>query len=256
MIYPLPHIKDHILVIEDEEFLVRALKDNFEALGCSVDVAYNGEEAVEHLHKQRPDIILLDILMPKKGGLEVLEEIKKSSEWKSIPVIMLSNLGGDGDIKKAMEIGADDYFVKSQHSIEEVIESVKKYLEESKHLKTVGVKASVTEVASVAEKKKYREDARIIEKRKTERVITAEKNQTKIALAEAKRKEQALIAENEKVKAALLEKKREETQAVLAEKHRAKTALLEEKRKARAALAEAKKAKAILARIRKQTKMW
>lgn len=119
---------NRILIVEDEEFLTRALKDNFEAEGCIVDTAMNGEEAMERIRKERPNLILLDLLMPKKDGFYVLEEVKKNPEWKLIPVIILSNLGGDAEIKRALEMGADDYFVKSQHPIEEVIEKVKEYL--------------------------------------------------------------------------------------------------------------------------------
>jgi len=119
---------NHVLIAEDEEFLVRALKDNLETEGYTVDTASNGEEAIESIKKNRPDIILLDLLMPKKDGFYVLQEVTKNPEWKLIPIIVLSNLGGDEEIKKALLMGADDYFVKSQHPIEEVVERVKKYL--------------------------------------------------------------------------------------------------------------------------------
>lgn len=118
-----------ILIVEDEEFLMRALKDNFEGEGCAVDIATNGEEAMDRIKKQRPDIILLDLLMSKEDGFYVLEEVRKNPELKLIPIIVLSNLGGDAEIKRALEMGADDYFVKSQHPIEEVLEKVKEYLE-------------------------------------------------------------------------------------------------------------------------------
>lgn len=117
-----------VLVVEDEAFLARVLKDNLEAEGYIVDFAANGEEAMEHIRKNRPDIILLDLLMPKKDGFYVLGEVKKNLEWKVVPVIVLSNLGGDVEIKKALEMGANDYFVKSQHPIEEVVQEVKNYL--------------------------------------------------------------------------------------------------------------------------------
>ena len=125
----------HILVAEDEEFLATAVKDNLEAEGCTVEAAPNGEEAIAKLKKQKPDLILLDLLMPKKDGFYVLEELEKNPEWNAIPVIVLSNLGGDAEIKRALELGADDYFVKSQHPIEEVIEKVKEYLEGKKTVK-------------------------------------------------------------------------------------------------------------------------
>ena len=126
---------NHLLVVEDEEFLMRALKDNLEAEGYTVDTAANGEEAMERVKKHRPDLILCDLLMPKKDGFYVLEEVKKNPEWKLVPIIVLSNLGGDAEIKKALEMGASDYFVKSQHPIEEVIEKVKEYLEGKKSVK-------------------------------------------------------------------------------------------------------------------------
>jgi len=126
---------NHVLIVEDEDFLIRALKDNLAAEGYAVDVAKSGEEAVEKIAKKKPDLVLLDILMPKKDGFYVLEEIKKNPEWKLIPVIVLSNLGEDTTIKKALEMGADDYFVKSQHPIEEVIEKAKDYLEGRKTAK-------------------------------------------------------------------------------------------------------------------------
>ena len=117
-----------VLIVEDEEFLLRAVKDNLEAEHCTVDTAKDGDEAIKLIQTNRPDLILLDLLMPKRDGFYVLEEVKKNPEWKLIPIIVLSNLGGDAEIKKALEMGADDYFVKSQHPIEEVIEKVKEYL--------------------------------------------------------------------------------------------------------------------------------
>lgn len=119
---------NRVLVVEDEEFLAQALKDNLAAEGCAVDIAANGEEAMARVRKGHPDIILLDLLMPKKDGFGVIEELKASPEWRSIPVIVLSNLGGDAEIKRAINLGADDYFVKSQHPIQEVVEKVKEYL--------------------------------------------------------------------------------------------------------------------------------
>ena len=117
-----------ILVVEDEEFLAQALKDNLEASGCIVDVATNGEVAMDHFRKTPPHLVLLDLLMPKSDGFHVLQEIRKNPEWKAIPIIVLSNLGGDDEIKRALELGADDYFVKAQHPIEDVISRAMEYL--------------------------------------------------------------------------------------------------------------------------------
>lgn len=119
---------NHILIVEDEDFLSLALKDNLEAEGYEINMAANGEEAIGCIKSKRPSLILLDLLMPKQDGLFVLETVRKNPEWKLIPIIVLSNLGGDAEIKRALQMGADDYFVKSQHPIEEVIEKVKQYV--------------------------------------------------------------------------------------------------------------------------------
>lgn len=125
-----------ILIIEDEGFIIRTLEDNLAAEGYKIDVAKNGEDAIKKIGKEKPDIILLDILMPKRDGFYVLEETKKNPEWKLIPVIILSNLGEDTIIKQALEMGADEYFVKSQHPIQEIVEKVKDYLEGRKAVKS------------------------------------------------------------------------------------------------------------------------
>ena len=126
---------NYVLIVEDEDFLLRALEDNMVAKGYAVDTSLDGEEAMEKIGRKKPDVVLLDILMPKKDGFYVLEELKKNPKWKSIPVIVLSNLGEDESIKKALEMGADNYFVKSQHPIEEVVEEVRKLLENTKGTK-------------------------------------------------------------------------------------------------------------------------
>ena len=118
----------YILIAEDEEFLARAVKDNLEVEGYDVQIAENGEEAVKLIRKRVPDMILLDLLMPKKDGFYVLEELKNNPEWKLIPVVVFWNLGDDTNLKKAISMGANDYFVKAQHPIEEVIDKVKEYV--------------------------------------------------------------------------------------------------------------------------------
>lgn len=117
----------NILVVEDEDFLRKPLKDTLELEGYDVDTASDGEEAMKRIEKKKPDLILLDLLMPKKDGFFVLEELSKNPEWKLIPIVVLSNLGGDEEIKRALSMGAKDYFVKAQHPIEEVIDKVKEY---------------------------------------------------------------------------------------------------------------------------------
>ena len=117
-----------ILIAEDEEFILRALEDNLRQEGYDVVSAKDGEEAIEMIKEKKPNLILLDLLMPKKDGFAVLEELKRNPELRLIPVVVLSNLGSDHDIKRALQLGATYYFVKSQHPIAEVIEKVKKVL--------------------------------------------------------------------------------------------------------------------------------
>lgn len=118
-----------ILVVEDEDFLGRVLVDNLTSEGFKVELAVDGEEATQKIQKEKPALILLDLLLPKKDGFAVLEEVKHNPDLKLVPVIVLSNLGGDEDIKRALSLGADDYFVKSQHPIVEVVEKVKSVLQ-------------------------------------------------------------------------------------------------------------------------------
>lgn len=119
----------HILIVEDEEFLVRAVKDNLVSEGYTVSVAMDGEAVTEEIKKKKPSLILLDLLLPKKNGFDVLRDIKANPEWQLIPVIILSNLGEDSEIKRGLELGASDYFVKSQHPIQEVMDKVKEYVQ-------------------------------------------------------------------------------------------------------------------------------
>lgn len=116
-----------ILIVEDEEILLNVLKDRFEAEGWKVMTAVNGEEAIEAIKKSPFDLVLLDLIMPKKDGFEVLKEVRSNPELKLLPIIVLSNLGGDEDIKKALSSGANDYFVKTQHPMSEVVEKAKQY---------------------------------------------------------------------------------------------------------------------------------
>lgn len=116
-----------ILIVEDEEVLLNVLKDRFEAEGWGVAVATNGDEAMQALEKNSFNLVLLDLLMPKKDGFEVLKEVRDNPELNNLPIIVLSNLGGDEDIKRALELGANDYFVKTQHPMSEIVEKVKKY---------------------------------------------------------------------------------------------------------------------------------
>ena len=91
-------------------------------------IASNGVKAMEIIKKDKPDLILLDLVMPDKDGFEVLEDLKLDDEFKKIPVIILSNLGQDSDVKKGKELGAIDYMIKANYSMKDVIAKVKEYV--------------------------------------------------------------------------------------------------------------------------------
>lgn len=121
-----------ILLVEDDPILVEMYQAKFELEGYDVNVATNGEECLNVLDGYTPEIILLDILMPKVNGFHVLKEIKKNPQLRQIPVILLTNLGeAEVDMNKelARALGVADYLIKSHHTPDEVVEKVVKALE-------------------------------------------------------------------------------------------------------------------------------
>lgn len=120
-----------ILLAEDDKFLIRAYKDSLERAGFEVILALNGTEAMRKIKAKKPDLILLDLVMPEKDGFEILEELRMDSELKKIPVLILSNLGQDSDVKKGQKLGAVDYLVKANFSMKDVMNKVKFYLAKS-----------------------------------------------------------------------------------------------------------------------------
>jgi len=121
-----------ILIAEDEDVLLRVLQEKLENENFKVDVALDGESALSMIKRVKPDMVLLDLVLPKVAGLDVLYFLKEDSELKNIPVIVLSNLSDSEDIKKALSLGAVDYLIKTQHPINEVIEKVNKYILKSR----------------------------------------------------------------------------------------------------------------------------
>lgn len=117
-----------IVIVEDEEALARVLKEKFETEEFEVELAMDGKVALPIIKKFRPDLVLLDLMLPKRDGIDVLKDIKSDRDLENLPVIVLSNLDGDEDIKQAIGLGAKDYFVKSQHPIKEVVEKVRDFL--------------------------------------------------------------------------------------------------------------------------------
>jgi DNA-binding response OmpR family regulator len=117
-----------ILVIEDDKFLreliVRKLSDD----GFVTVEAVDGEEGIKKVKEEKPDLILLDLILPSIDGFEVLSQIKKDENLKSIPVIILSNLGQKEEVEKGLKMGAVDYLIKAHFTPGEIIEKIKNIL--------------------------------------------------------------------------------------------------------------------------------
>ena len=117
-----------ILLIEDEEIMIDLLQKKLVAEGYKVLVAKNGEEGLELMKESLPDLVLLDIIMPKKDGFEVMEEKKKNKDLKKIPLIIISNSGQAIELDKAKALGARDWLIKTEFDPKEVLEKVKKQI--------------------------------------------------------------------------------------------------------------------------------
>lgn len=120
-----------ILLVEDDVILVEMYQAKFELEGHEIRVATNGEECLKVVEDFVPDLILLDILMPKLNGFHVLKELKKRSKLRSVPVILLTNLGeAEVDMNKelATALGVADYLIKSHHTPDEVVAKAVKAL--------------------------------------------------------------------------------------------------------------------------------
>lgn len=117
-----------ILLVEDEEILIELLTRKLEKEGYEVKVARDGEEGLAKMKEFWPDLILLDIVMPKKGGFEVMEEMGKDEKLKKIPVIVISNSGQPVELDRARKLGAVDWLIKTEFDPKEVMEKVKKII--------------------------------------------------------------------------------------------------------------------------------
>jgi DNA-binding response OmpR family regulator len=101
-----------VLIVEDDPVILRLLEVNFELEGFKVMLAHDGSEGVEAARRQRPDVLISDIMMPKMSGIELVEALKADAETSSIPIILLSAKAQTGDLKSGMDAGADDYVTK------------------------------------------------------------------------------------------------------------------------------------------------
>jgi len=117
-----------ILLIEDEKIMINLLEKKLTQEGYDVRVAVNGEEGLKAMREEKPDIVLLDIIMPKMGGFEVMEEMGKDPVLKEIPIVIISNSGQPVELDKAKELGAKDWLIKTEFDPQEVVEKVEKQI--------------------------------------------------------------------------------------------------------------------------------
>jgi len=120
-----------LLIAEDDQFYANLYKTKLEKEGFSVVISTNGSETMKLIEENKPNLIILDIVMPELDGFEVLKQLKEKPDFKNVPVIVLSNLGQQEDIDRALSLGAFRYIVKSNVSIHDMVESVEEALRDA-----------------------------------------------------------------------------------------------------------------------------
>ncbi|MFH1714228.1 MAG: response regulator [Candidatus Nealsonbacteria bacterium] len=118
----------NVLLVEDEEAILEILRMELTEAGYEVSIARDGEEGLKLMKERNFDIILLDIIMPKKDGFEVMEEKQKDPKIKDIPLIIVSNSGQPVELNRAQELGAKDWLIKTEFDPKEIVEKVRKQI--------------------------------------------------------------------------------------------------------------------------------
>lgn len=117
-----------VLIVEDDKFIAESLATKFKEGGFDIDRLDSGEKVVARTLAEKPDAIILDILLPDKNGFEVLKELKEEDKTKNIPVIIVSNLGSKADFEKGSQLGAVGFMVKATVSPEDIVAKVKQVI--------------------------------------------------------------------------------------------------------------------------------
>lgn len=120
-------MRKKILIIEDEVFLGDMYITKFQSEGYEVFLARNGEDGIKTAINEKPDIILLDILMPKINGFEVLKELKNNEKTKEIPILIFTNLADPINMEKSLQLGANEFLLKTDYTPQQLVEKIKKY---------------------------------------------------------------------------------------------------------------------------------
>lgn len=127
-----------ILIIEDDTFLSEMYATRLAQADLEVESAGDGQEGLSKMESWQPDLVLLDIVMPKQDGFEVLKKVKENDDLKNIPIILLTNLGQKNDVEKGLDLGADAYIIKAHFTPAAVVAKVKEILEKKKGLQNGG----------------------------------------------------------------------------------------------------------------------
>lgn len=125
-------MKKLVLIIEDEEKMVRILESRIARGGFNIEVARNGQEALDFCLKQKPDFVLLDLLLPGLSGMDFLRRIREIYDQDKLPILVLTNLVDDRLMRESRELGAVNYFVKSNTKLVDIVEIIKKYFKDER----------------------------------------------------------------------------------------------------------------------------
>jgi len=114
-----------ILLVEDDPFLIDIYTTKFKEMGFAIDIASDGSQAIRKMKEKKPDLVLLDIVLPHVDGWEILEKIREDKDLKDLKVVILSNLGQKSEVDKAFALGATKYLIKAHYTPSEIVEEVK-----------------------------------------------------------------------------------------------------------------------------------
>lgn len=121
--------KKKIAVVEDDQFLSKAFILKLNAAGFETIAIRDGQEAFSTISREMPDLILLDLMLPRRSGFDILADLKKDEKLKNITVLIMSNLGQEEEMQRGLNLGAKEYLVKTDIKLEEVVEKINRYLE-------------------------------------------------------------------------------------------------------------------------------
>lgn len=121
-------VQKKVLIVEDDPHISRVYEIQLMKEGLLTVIAHNGEDALKLAEDENPDLVVLDLMIPKKDGFWVLEEIRKEPKFSKIPILIISNLGQNDDKKRALDLGATEYLIKVDQSIQKIIDKIKEYL--------------------------------------------------------------------------------------------------------------------------------